>query len=67
MYYQQYTDVIPKKNPTCIDPLSADPKEWWNTLKKFVGELLECVWPFCGDGAYRVNRKGQWHGILFLF
>ena len=23
--------------------------------RKFANELFECVWPFCGTGAYRVN------------
>ena len=31
-----------------------------STLKQFVGnfadKLFECVWPFCGIGAYRVNN-----------
>ena len=23
--------------------------------RQFADELFECVWPFCGIGAYRVN------------
>ena len=37
-----------------VNPLSANPTKWSNTLKQFVGrsdELYECVWPFCGVGA----------------
>ena len=37
-----------------VDPLSANPTKWSNTLKQFVGkfadELFEYVWPFCGIG-----------------
>ena len=41
-----------------LNPLSANPTEWSNTLKQFVGiadELFKCVWPFCGIGALRVK------------
>ena len=38
-----------------INPLSANPTKWSNTLKQFVDELFECVRPFCGVGAQRVN------------
>ena len=38
-----------------INPLSAKPRKWSNTLKQFVGNLptnfFECVWPFCEFGA----------------
>ena len=37
-----------------VSPLSANPTEWLNLLKQFVGfadELFECVRPFCGIGA----------------
>ena len=37
------------------NPLSANPKNWSSTLKKFFGifadELFECVWPFWDTGA----------------
>ena len=33
-----------------INPLRANITKWSNTLKQFVGKLLECVWPFCGIG-----------------
>ena len=41
-----------------INPLSANPLKWSNTLKQFVGKLLiNClsVWPFCGLGAWSVK------------
>ena len=38
-----------------INPLSANPTKWSNTLKQFVDELFECVRLFCGVGAQRVN------------
>ena len=25
--------------------------------REIVDELFECVWPFCGVGAYRVNKQ----------
>ena len=34
-----------------FNPLSANPTKWSNTLKQFVD--LECVWPFCGVGAFK--------------
>ena len=32
--------------------LSGNFTKWSNTLK-----LFECVWPFCGIGAYRVKLR----------
>ena len=29
-----------------VNLLIANPTNWSNTLKQFVGKLLECVWPF---------------------
>ena len=53
-----------KSFPEIFNPLIPKPTKWSNTLKQFVGnrseELFECVWPFCGVGAYRVR-------ILTLF
>ena len=34
-----------------FNPLSTNPRKWSDTLKQFVDELLECVWPFCEVGA----------------
>ena len=34
-----------------INPLSANPTKWSNTLKQFTDELFECVWPLCEIGA----------------
>ena len=34
-----------------LNLLSASPTKWPNTLKQFVGELFECVWPFCEIGT----------------
>ena len=37
-----------------LNPLSAHPTKWPNTLKQFVSKLptnCGCVWPFCGIGA----------------
>ena len=47
-----------------INPLSANPTTWWNTLKKFVGNsrCFECFWPFYGAGASRVKFY-----FLFIF
>ena len=43
----------------CIDPLSANPTKWSNTLKQFVGKLprncLSVFDHFCEIGAKRVN------------
>ena len=43
--------IIPEK----LNPLSANPTKWSNTLKQFVGNLtancFECVRPFCDIGA----------------
>ena len=36
-----------------LNPLSANPTKWSNTLKQFVGNtrrIFECVWPFCEVG-----------------
>ena len=33
-----------------VNPLSANPTKWSNTLKQF-DELFECVWPFCVIGT----------------
>ena len=30
-----------------INPLSANPTKWPNTLKQFADKLFECVWSFC--------------------
>ena len=38
-----------------VNPLSANPPKWSNTLKQFVGKF-ECVCPFCGIGAQRVKN-----------
>ena len=37
--------------------------------RQFTDELFECVWPFCGIGAYRVNYiyKHQFHAWQSLF
>ena len=35
------------------NPLSFNPTKWSNTL---IVELFQCVWPFCGVGAYSVNN-----------
>ena len=43
-----------------FNPLSANFTKWSNTLKQFIGKLpTNClsVWPFCGIGAERVNKK----------
>ena len=47
-----------------INPLSAKPTTWWNTLKKFVGNsrCFECFWPFCAVGASKVKFY-----FLFIF
>ena len=29
-----------------LNPLSANPTKWSNTLKPIADELFECVWPF---------------------
>ena len=36
-----------------LNPLSANPTKWSNTLKQFVGKSrrIECAWPFYEDGA----------------
>ena len=36
-----------------VNPLSANPTKWSNTLNLSadVDELFEYVWPFCGVGA----------------
>ena len=40
-----------------LNPLSANPTKWSNTLKQFIGDLpTKCVWPFCEIGAKRVNK-----------
>ena len=36
-----------------FNPLSTNPTKWSNILK----QLLECVWPFCGIVAERVNMS----------
>ena len=38
------------------NPLSANFTKWANTL--FADELFECVWPFCGIGAKKINILG---------
>ena len=42
-----------------VNHFSANFTKWSNILKQirqqFVDELLECVWPFCGIGGWRVN------------
>ena len=42
-----------------VNPLSANPTKWSNTLKQFrrqiADELFECVSLFCGIGANRIN------------
>ena len=46
--------------PSCpINPLSANPTKWSNTLF-----LFECVWPFCGISAWRV--KPVWELPTYL-
>ena len=40
--------------------LSANPTKWPNTqtIRRLTAdELFECVWPFCGVGAWRVNTE----------
>ena len=50
--FRKVVKLIDKK----FDPLSANAIKWSNTFK----QLLECVWPFCRVGAYRVEtRRGQ--------
>ena len=48
----QFTVVV-----SSINPLSANPTNWSNTLKQFVkqnaDELFDCVWPFCEVGALK--------------
>ena len=34
-----------------INPLSANPTTWSNTLKQIADELFECLWPFCEIGT----------------
>ena len=47
-----------------INPLSANPTKWSNTLNQFADEytlntladeLFECVWPICEIGSWRVK------------
>ena len=42
-----------------FNSLSANPTKRSNTLKQFVSfcRRIECVWPFCGVGAKRVNSS----------
>ena len=53
--------------PEIFNPLSPNPTKWSKTLILFVGnrsdELFECVWPFCGVGAYRVRIADAFHII----
>ena len=50
--------AVPEGGKYCgrsVNPLSANPTKWSNTLKQFVGqfadELFVCVWPFCEIGT----------------
>ena len=53
-----------------FNPWSDNRTKCSNALKQFVGklrvfclhELLECVWPFCGVGAWRV----KWYNSNYL-
>ena len=45
------TIIISPTRLTHINPLSANPTKWSNTLKHFVDDLFECVWPFCEIGV----------------
>ena len=43
-----------------FNPLSANPTKWSNTLKQLTAkadELFECVWPFYGVGAWKLNQN----------
>ena len=47
--------IIVSNSNLPITSLSANFTKWSNILKQFVDELFECVWPFRGVGAWRVN------------
>ena len=48
-----------------LDLLSANHTKWSNTIKQFVDKLFECVWQFCGVGAYMV-KSGQLIWVIRL-
>ena len=39
-----------------VNPLIANPTKWPNTLKQFVGNWFDCVWPFYEIGTQRVKK-----------
>ena len=43
--------VLRISNRLSINPLSANPTKWPNTLEQFVFFLFECVWQFCEVGT----------------
>ena len=59
------TSTLLHKKPI-FNPLNANPTKCQthsNNPSAFADELFECVWPFCGIGAWRVKKPRSTKGI----
>ena len=41
--------------------LNDNLRKWSKTWKQFVGNVFECVWPFCGVDAWRITKLRKIH------